>query len=85
VASEFCGTSISSLSQPQWRTSAALAFNPHVKYGRSDRRGYVRFTLDAQQLRAQLRVLDDARDAASEMHTAARFVVQAGRPGALAE
>jgi alkaline phosphatase D len=81
VASEFCGTSITSLSSPQSVLDAALPFNPHIKLARSDRRGYVRFTLADRQLQAQLRTLDDARDPASAVRTAASFVVEAGRPG----
>ena len=82
VASEFCGTSISSLSMAQSRIDAALRFNPHVHYGRSDQRGYMRFSLAERELKAQLRVVDDALDPASGIRTAARFTVEAGRPGA---
>jgi alkaline phosphatase D len=81
VASEFCGTSISSHSMAQSRLDAALRFNPHVHYGRSDQRGYVRFALDEGGLRAQLRVVDDVLDPASGIRTVARFAVEAGRPG----
>jgi len=81
IASEFCGTSISSLGRDQARVQAALPFNPHIHLGRSDRRGYVRFSLDDKQLLAQLRTVDDARDPASALQTQARFVVEAGRPG----
>jgi alkaline phosphatase D len=81
VASEFCGTSISSLGLAQERVDAARAFNPHVHWARSDQRGYVRFTLQPGQLQAQLRVLADGRDPASAVATAARFVVPAGKPG----
>ncbi|MED5620831.1 alkaline phosphatase D family protein [Ideonella sp. BN130291] len=81
VAAEFCGTSISSNSMAQSRVDAALPFNPHVHYGRSDQRGYVRFALDEQQLKARLRVVDDVLDAASGVRTAAEFVVEAGHPG----
>jgi len=81
IASEFCGTSITSLSLPQERIDAALKFNPHLHYARGDQRGYVRFTLDGRQLSAALRVVDDALDPASGIRTAARFTVEAGRPG----
>jgi alkaline phosphatase D len=84
IASEFCGTSITSLSMAQSRLDAMRPFNPHLHYARSDQRGYVRFTLDAAQLRAQLRVVDNPFDPASGLSTAARFVVEAGRPGAVA-
>jgi alkaline phosphatase D len=82
IATEYCGTSITSLGQAQSRIDAALRFNPHIRYGRSDQRGYMRFALDAKRLQAQLRVLDDARNPASAIATAARFTTEAGRPGA---
>jgi len=81
VASEFCGTSITSLGGSQARLDKALPLNPHLKYGRRDERGYMRFTLTPGALQAQIRRVDDARDAASGITTAARFVVEAGRPG----
>jgi len=83
LASEFCGSSITSLGMPQARLDAARAFNPHIRYGRSDQRGYMRFALDAKQLQAQIRVVDDALDPASGISTAARFVVDSARPGPL--
>jgi alkaline phosphatase D len=82
IASEFCGTSITSLSLPQARIDAARAFNPHVHYGRGDQRGYMRFALDAKQLQMQVRVVD-ALDPASDVTTAARFTVDAAKPGAV--
>jgi alkaline phosphatase D len=83
IASEFCGSSITSLGLQQARLDAARAFNPHIRYGRSDQRGYMRFALDTKQLQAQIRVVDDALDPASGIRTAARFVVDAARPGPL--
>jgi len=83
VASEFCGTSITSLSLPQTRIDAARAFNRHVHYGRGDQRGYMRFALDAKQLQMQVRVVD-ALNPASGVTTAARFTVDAAKPGAVA-
>jgi alkaline phosphatase D len=83
VASEFCGTSITSLGLPQARIDAARAFNPHVHYGRGDQRGYMRFALDAKQLQMQVRVVD-ALNPTSGVTTAARFTVDAARPGAVA-
>ena len=82
VATEFCGTSITSLGLQQQRVDEAMRVNPHVLYGRADQRGYMSFTLDAQQLRAQLRVLDDALDPNSGVKTAARYTVGAARAGA---
>ncbi len=82
VATEFCGTSISSEGLPQSRLDPLRADNPHLHHARADERGYVHFTLDARRLRARLRVVDDPRDAASGVRTAARFAVVAGRAGA---
>jgi alkaline phosphatase D len=82
VATEFCGTSISSLGLDQARLDAARPFNPHVQYSRADQRGYMRFTLQPDALQVQLRVLADGRDPDSGIGTAARFAVAAGHPGA---
>ncbi len=82
LATEFCGTSISSLGAAQSRVDAVLPHNPHIRYGRSDQRGYGRFTLRPQQLQAQLRVVHDATDPHSGIAAAARFAVDAARPGA---
>ena len=84
VATEFCGTSIASHSLAQERIDAALKFNPHIKHGRGDKRGSLRISLDAKQLTAQLRVVDDAADPQSTARTSASFVVDARRPGAVA-
>jgi alkaline phosphatase D len=83
LATEYCGTSITSTGMPQSRLAAALPFNPHIRYGRTDQRGYMRFALDPKRLQVQLRVVDNALDPASGIATAARFVTEAGRPGAL--
>ncbi|HEY9065166.1 MAG TPA: alkaline phosphatase D family protein [Burkholderiaceae bacterium] len=85
VATEYCGTSISSQGMAPSRLAGALPFNPHIRYARSDQRGYMRFALDAKRLQAQLRVVDNALDPASGVTTAARFVTEAARPGAIAD
>lgn len=82
LASEFCGTSIASVGLEQAKIDAARVFNPHIHYGRADRRGYMSFTLQPSQLEARLMVVADALDADSRVDLAARFVVEAGRPGA---
>jgi alkaline phosphatase D len=83
VATEFCGTSISSRGLPQGRIDAARPFNPHIHHSRGDQRGSVCFTLDRQQLQANLRVVADPADAQSAVGTAASFVVDARRAGAV--
>ena len=82
VATEFCGTSITSRGTAQERITEALRHNPHIHYGRSDQRGYVQCRLDAQTLQAQLMALDDVTKPDSAVQVAARFVVDAKEPGA---
>jgi alkaline phosphatase D len=81
VASEFCGTSITSLGLDPARLAAARGYNPHIHFARSDQRGYVRFKLTPQALQAELKVLDNARDRASAIQVGARYAVEAARPG----
>jgi len=81
VASEFCGTSISSNGRPQRSIDAAMALNPHLHYGRSDQRGYVALTVGEKSLQARLMAVADVEDPASMVNEAARFVVDAARPG----
>jgi alkaline phosphatase D len=82
VATEFCGTSITSPSMPQSRIDAVLPENPHVVFADSTRRGYVLLTLEQDRCTAELRTIEDARDPATTVATRARFVVEDGRPGA---
>jgi alkaline phosphatase D len=84
VATEFCGTSIASRGAAQERVDEALRHNPHVRYGRSDRRGYVACRIDGDTLHASLMAVDKPEDPASAVSVAARFVVDAARPGATA-
>lgn len=81
VASEFCGTSISSRGRDQRGIDAARALNPHVHLSRGDRRGATVFDIDARQLQARLLSVDDPADPASAVQELARFVVDARRPG----
>jgi len=81
IASEFCGSSISSHGPSQARVDKLLTFNPHVHHGRGDQRGYIGFTLDERALQATLMVVDRPNDAMSPVRADARFTVEAGRPG----
>ena len=82
VATEIVGTSITSPSWPQARTERVMRDNPHVRYGKSDQRGYTVVQVKGKQATAHLRVIDNARVAQTVLSTAASFVVEAGRPGA---
>jgi alkaline phosphatase D len=81
VASEFCGTSISSQGASQKMVDALLRESPHVKYGRSDRRGYVRMSIAGGRLHADLMGVETVKKPESRLETLARFVVESGRAG----
>jgi alkaline phosphatase D len=85
VATEFCGTSITSQAWAQARNAALLPDNPHVKYVSSERRGYVVMELTAQACQVRLRGVDDEKLRETGIATQASFVVEDGRPGAQPE
>ena len=80
VAAELCGTSVTSSSRPQARTQENVARNPHMLYGRSDRRGYMLIELTPGAANARFMALDDVRDAGSGQSEAAAFAVAEGSP-----
>jgi alkaline phosphatase D len=80
LATEFCGTSVTSSSRPQARTLEYVDMNPHIKYGRSDRRGFMLMEVTPAKTTTSFVALDDVRDAASPASVVASFVVNAGRP-----
>ena len=82
VATEFCGTSISSQSQPQARLDALRAENPHIRLIDGERRGYVTLELAERHCLARLRVIDNEKKADTSIATLAAFVVEDGRAGA---
>jgi alkaline phosphatase D len=81
IATEFCGTSITSSSRPQSRTDRYLAENPHIKYGRSDRRGFGMAEITPTRTIVQFQGLDDVLRADSGLSTLASFVVEDGKAG----
>ena len=81
IATEFCGTSVTSSSRPQKRTQEYVDMNPHIRYGRSDKRGFMLMEVTPAKTTTHFVGLDDVRDAASGIATVASFVVNAGRPG----
>jgi alkaline phosphatase D len=79
VAAEFCGTSVTSSSRPQARTDQIVGMNPHIRYGRSDKRGYMLMEITPTTLTTQMMGLDDVRDAKTNVAALATFRVAAGR------
>ncbi|HZW13868.1 MAG TPA: alkaline phosphatase D family protein [Noviherbaspirillum sp.] len=80
VATEFCGTSVTSSSRPQARTDQYVAHNPHIKYGRSDHRGYVMVELTSARMSVHFKALHDVRSTDSAISTLASFAVDGGKP-----
>jgi len=79
LAAEFCGTSVTSSSRPQARTDQIVGINPHIQYGRSDKRGYMLMEITPATLSTQMMGLDDVRDAKTNVAALATFRVAAGR------
>ena len=85
LASEFCGTSISSRSgTTQEKVDAIVRHNPHVLLARCEQRGYGLADITPTRWTTTLRVVDNPMDAASTASTQARFVVEDGKPGPMA-
>ena len=81
MASEFCGTSITSQAASQKSVDALLPENPHIKFARSDHRGYVRAAVAGGKFSADLMALDTVKRQDSKASVLARFVVEDGKPG----
>ena len=81
IATEFCGTSITSQGPSVKEVAAALAENPHIRYG-SSKRGYVTMELTRDRCTAAIRGLANEKHADSAIATLATFVVENGRAGA---
>nr|WP_325343983.1 alkaline phosphatase D family protein [Xylophilus sp.] len=82
VASEFCGTSITSHSgTTQQKVDAVARHNPHVLLADCDHRGYGLCDVTPSRWTTALRVVDDAARPDASIATLARFVVEDGRPG----
>ena len=82
IASEFCGTSISSVSNvTPIRTQRIMDHNPHLLLARSDKRGYAVAEVTPTRWTTTLRVVDDVARADSGIATQARFVVEDRVPG----
>ncbi|MGX4644376.1 alkaline phosphatase D family protein [Massilia sp. SYSU DXS3249] len=80
VAAELCGTSVTSSSRPQSRTQENVERNPHMLYGRSDRRGYMLIEVTPDATRTRFMALDDVRNVRSGQSEAAAFGVADGSP-----
>ena len=58
-----------------------MARNPHLKYGRSDKRGFVLMDVTPEATVTRFMGLDDVRDPKSKIATLATFEVADGKAG----
>jgi len=82
VASEICGTSITSESfgNPR-RLERVRQNNPHVHFADLGNRGYIRVMHDRERATAELRGVADVRWRQSGIATKAQFLIENGRAG----
>jgi alkaline phosphatase D len=81
IASEFCGTSISSRAgATQERARKIAEGNPHALLANAEKRGYGVVEITDKQATVQLRVLDNVALVNARISTLASFVVQSGDP-----
>jgi alkaline phosphatase D len=83
VASELCGTSITSQGPSKKLFDEIRAANPHIRYGNNVQHGYIVLDFARDRLEARLRAVDDVKRADSGISTAKTFRVEAGRPGVM--
>ena len=82
IASEFCGTSISSRAgTTQDKVDAIVRRNPHVLWARCEERGYGMAEVTAKRWTTTLQAVDEPMRADSGVHVQARFVVEPGGGG----
>ncbi|KAA0911369.1 alkaline phosphatase [Pusillimonas sp. ANT_WB101] len=80
LASEFCGTSISSTSsRTQAQANRLMATNPHCLLDNPVKRGYGVVEITPAKMLVKLRVLDNALDVDSGVATLAQFEVADGK------
>lgn len=84
VATEFCGTSITSQGIRADIVKQIAGANPHIRFAESTRRGYVVLDFTRERAEARLRVVGTVKEKDSPVSTRATFTVEDGRPGARA-
>lgn len=77
IASEFCGTSITSYSGTSQKRAQEIAdLNPHILMARADQRGYAVAEVTPQRWTTHLRALDDVSKENSGLSTQASFIIE---------
>ena len=83
VATEFVGTSITSDGPPYDTFAGILPQNPHVRFFDSRERGYMLAEITPERMQTDFRAISDRRDPKATVSTLKRFVVEAGKAGAV--
>jgi alkaline phosphatase D len=85
VATEFVGTSISSVFPPEYipLVEATLPHNPHINFFDGLHRGYIKHEVTTEAWRAEYYGVANPADPESEVHFLAAFSVADGLPGAV--
>lgn len=85
VATEIVTSCLASRNGPQALFGPAPSLNPHVRFLDNAHAGYVLLEVTPARLAIDLRAVDSLADPQSACRSLARQVVEAGRPGAIAE
>jgi alkaline phosphatase D len=80
VASEICGTSISSQGPAYARLDRLAAANPHLIVADGTQRGYVSMTLTPARAEAKLQTVESVKTRDAALRTLATVIVENGRP-----
>lgn len=81
IATEFCGTSISSQGPSARTVAGILATNPHIRYGDAVHRGYSIVDLRRGRLDGRLRGVETVKRADSPISTVTEVTMPQGKPG----
>ena len=84
VATEFCGTSITSQGPDSKRVAQMLERNPHLLFANGSKRGYLLMDVTAQKMETQLRAMETVKRHDAGIETLAAWTVEDGKPGAKA-
>jgi alkaline phosphatase D len=83
VATELCGTSISSQGPSERTVAAIVGNNPHIRYANPRDRGYSLVELHRDRLVGRLRAVETVKRPDAPVSTAVEGTLQEGKPGLL--
>lgn len=84
LATEFVGTSITSPGPSYDGLMAVMPNNPQVRFFDSRPRGYMSIDIRPDRMDTRYRVISDVRDPTADVSTLNSWIVESGRPGAIA-